>query len=313
MRESTRYSVIPASVLAGALTSVVALTTTIDTAEAFNPGSVETPHILQYVRDSVSFSVDNIQGQSGQDIYVKINHPSDPGTGDGKKSWVRIIGMPEALSFSKGTKINDVWFMSLGDLDNLVLKSPDGYKGNFEAKFFLMRGSRTVVSIVGKATVQVDLAPGRKQAPVREQTVRKNRPATPRSNIPQALVMSDAERNMNQRAEKLLKMGDFASARLIYENFAFKGSASACFALGQTYDPMFLRRFVVRGLRPNPKKAKKWYKKAIKLGTQRLNFHGGRNLEFEDFVQILADPLGYNSRKVTDIQREVLLELYKKL
>ncbi|MGH1349294.1 MAG: hypothetical protein ACRBBN_00585 [Methyloligellaceae bacterium] len=313
MRENTRYPTIPAGAIAGALTSLVALTTTIGAADAFNARRPEQPQMLHYVNNGVGFNVENINGNSGEDIYVKIQYPPDSVAGDGKKSWVRIIGMPETISFSKGTKINDVWFLSLADLDNLVLKSPDGYRGNFEAKFFLMRGSRTVVSIVGKATIQVDLNPRRKVAARTSRSFTSpTEEVRPRSKLA-PYANTEAERRMEKRAKKLLKMGDFASARLIYENYALKGSARAAFGMGQTYDPMFLKKFIVRGLKPNPKKAKQWYQKAIELGSQRLNFHGGRKLEFEDFVQILSEPLGYNSRRVTDIQREALSDLYKKL
>jgi TPR repeat protein len=70
-----------------------------------------------------------------------------------------------------------------------------------------------------------------------------------------------------QRARALIENADIAAARLIYEAMAFKGSAPAAFAMGQTFDPDFLRNFTVGGLKPDIARAKKWYKKAVELGS----------------------------------------------
>jgi TPR repeat protein len=54
-----------------------------------------------------------------------------------------------------------------------------------------------------------------------------------------------------------------------------QGSARGAFALGQTYDPDFLKRMNVVGMQPDFKTAKKWYEKAAQMGNtaavRRLN------------------------------------------
>ena len=47
-----------------------------------------------------------------------------------------------------------------------------------------------------------------------------------------------------------------ASARLLLEHIARKGSGKGAMALAQTYDPAFLRSIGTLGLRPNPEKAR---------------------------------------------------------
>lgn len=72
---------------------------------------------------------------------------------------------------------------------------------------------------------------------------------------------------MMERGDKMMGLGDIASARLFYQRAAEAGHAGAAFALGQSYDPAFLSQNKVRGLTANPKQAMAWYIKAGELGA----------------------------------------------
>jgi TPR repeat protein len=82
-----------------------------------------------------------------------------------------------------------------------------------------------------------------------------------------ASISRDDESAGMQRAEQFLKNADIAGARLMFENLALRGSARAAFAMGQTYDPEFLKTMAVNGLRPDVEQAKSWYRKALELGS----------------------------------------------
>jgi len=69
-----------------------------------------------------------------------------------------------------------------------------------------------------------------------------------------------------KRGDELLRIGDISAARLFYERAAAGGSARAMTALGMTYDPSFLSRINVRGIRPDPAMAAEWYRKVATLG-----------------------------------------------
>ena len=72
---------------------------------------------------------------------------------------------------------------------------------------------------------------------------------------------------MLERAFNLLGEGDIASARLLLEHLAKKGSGKGAFALGQTYDPIFFRSmFTIGGPKPDRETARKWYNLAAQLG-----------------------------------------------
>jgi hypothetical protein len=82
------------------------------------------------------------------------------------------------------------------------------------------------------------------------------------------MTISAAEEDqMLDRALNFLRDGDIASARLILEHLARKGSGKAAMALGQTFDPVFFRSMnTLGGLRPDSAKAQAWYKMAVDLG-----------------------------------------------
>jgi len=70
-----------------------------------------------------------------------------------------------------------------------------------------------------------------------------------------------------RRGDELFGTGDVASARLFYERAANAGEARAAMRLGQTFDPIFLDRARLRGVRGDPETALFWYRRAHDLGT----------------------------------------------
>jgi hypothetical protein len=70
------------------------------------------------------------------------------------------------------------------------------------------------------------------------------------------------------RGDKFLGTGDIASARLFYESAADAGDALAALRLGTTFDPAFLRRAGIRGVRGDPAQALSWYRRAGDLGRR---------------------------------------------
>jgi hypothetical protein len=69
------------------------------------------------------------------------------------------------------------------------------------------------------------------------------------------------------RGDRLLSIGDVTSARLFYERAADGGAGLAAVRLGETYDPVFLDRVHLRGVRADPGAALSWYRRARDLGT----------------------------------------------
>ena len=75
-----------------------------------------------------------------------------------------------------------------------------------------------------------------------------------------------AESVLLERGDRLLALGDVASARLLYETAAAGGSARGALLAGRTLDPAYLRSLGTRGVAGDPARAAAWYEKAAELG-----------------------------------------------
>jgi TPR repeat protein len=78
-----------------------------------------------------------------------------------------------------------------------------------------------------------------------------------------------------KQGRELVALGNFRVGRLVLEQAAEAKSASAAFALGQTYDPLIERSAVRPDAPPDLAMARTWYEKAKDLGSaeaaQRLS------------------------------------------
>jgi hypothetical protein len=70
-----------------------------------------------------------------------------------------------------------------------------------------------------------------------------------------------------KRGNNLLKDGDFAAARLLFERAANAGSAAAALALGSTYDPSVIKQLGALSVASDRDRALKWYETAADHGS----------------------------------------------
>lgn len=70
-----------------------------------------------------------------------------------------------------------------------------------------------------------------------------------------------------KRGKSFIDAGDLASARVVLRRAAEAGNSEAALAMAGTYDPAALKRLGVKGLAPDPEKARLWYEKARQLGS----------------------------------------------
>jgi TPR repeat protein len=67
----------------------------------------------------------------------------------------------------------------------------------------------------------------------------------------------------------LLDTGDIGAARVVLERAAAAGSAIAALRLGETYDPVILRRSGTQANTGDEAQAQRWYEQAERLGSPR--------------------------------------------
>jgi len=121
------------------------------------------------------------------------------------------------------------------------------------------------------------LPPAEKAAPTRDEialALRAAHQGQPEIRPPAAAAPpvrrldSDELATLLKRARGLIAIGDIAPARLLLERAADAQEASAALLLAQTYDPAVLGTPDARSITPDPAKARDWYQKAARFGSQ---------------------------------------------
>lgn len=94
-----------------------------------------------------------------------------------------------------------------------------------------------------------------------------SRPAQPAlAPAPKIAPIPEAEeKRLMARAHDMMRSGDVTGARLLFEHLANRESATAAFALAQSFDAGYLKTIQVRGLSPDQERADYWYRRAGEL------------------------------------------------
>ena len=90
-------------------------------------------------------------------------------------------------------------------------------------------------------------------------------PAMPAS--PTRLLTGSEARDLLERGDRLMQLGDIASARAFYVRALEADRPGASLRLGSTFDPLIYRRMGVQGLKPDAAVALEWYLAAAEAGN----------------------------------------------
>ncbi|MEC9368063.1 MAG: hypothetical protein VX871_05160 [Pseudomonadota bacterium] len=99
-------------------------------------------------------------------------------------------------------------------------------------------------------------------------TVRPEPAAAPVAPKPQAALPKEIEAKLLARGDEMMKAGDIAGARLIYEHAARRGSRLAMTAMGKSFDPEHLAKLGVLGVKPDKEQAQAWYERASRTADR---------------------------------------------
>ena len=244
-------------------------------------GRVLHPHELGVIRiaaedpDPVSVALLPVAGPPGSSIDLHMKVPM-PGL---RFAIFREIA-PD-IAFTLGFRMRNSWIVGIGDLEKVQITVPPKFEGTvlFEVQFHGVQGAAAARGIMAVNVNKVTV-PSEPQQP-------EVHPTTPVvgtlskqerliSGAPRSMgVSSKEEEEELVRGRKLVAGGDIATARLIFQNLTFRGSALAARFLAETFDPRVLSRMPVAGLHPDIVTARKWYRIAADAGDSesatRLN------------------------------------------
>lgn len=205
-----------------------------------------------------------LSGEPGQSIDLGLPEAT-PGQQNAR--FMLIRGVPQGFLLSQGFRVKESWFLSVTEAKGLRITSPADFAGELtlEVQYFKDSGApplssltRTVAIRARSNTQQTAAQPDQPPAPALsalQGSVSRKPPLSP-----------EREAQTLLRAEGMMKRGDVAGARLLFEDLAAMGSAKGAYAMAQSYDPDHLRRFFIQGIQPDVERARTWYEKAAGLG-----------------------------------------------
>jgi len=117
-------------------------------------------------------------------------------------------------------------------------------------------------SSTAKAPTAVTTLAPEAAAPAKNAKPADNVQGVQKTPVPIQQLTAEEEARYLKRGDELLKLGDVASARLILEHAARRESTRAMTALAKTYDPDYLAKLGVRGVKPDIDQAIVWYERA---------------------------------------------------
>ncbi len=205
-----------------------------------------------------------------EDQQVFANEPLPLGISTAharRNSSLLLHGLVKGTRLSAGasTSASD-WRLSIGDLRGLYLYAPKNFVGVMNTGVDLVAPDR---QLVDSRAVQLKWV-AKEPAPVsaltsappsdRTELGSSRAPAVHPIDPSEAAVLID-------RSQEFLKAGDIEAARIGLGRLADAGNADAALTLAATYDPRYLAKHNVIGVRGDAAKARAFYQRAVELGS----------------------------------------------
>ncbi len=214
-----------------------------------------------------------------------------PRTAVPRRAMVLIRGLPSTIALSQGRLFESgIWGIPVTEIDDLRIASPTGAIGRTDfsisvvtfAGDILAEAKSSLVIVAPERAKQAAAPPPRSSVETTETTTAyvapaaveqpaptQPKPTPPLVKAPPTGEALDRVLLFMQKGDENLKVGNLNVARLFYTRAADEGWAEAALALAATYDPVELARMkIAGGIRPDPELARKWYEKAIQMGSK---------------------------------------------
>ena len=179
-------------------------------------------------------------------LGVKVEGPAD-----GAVAVISGLAPGTTLTVGQPSGSNG-WLMPAAELQNALIRPPQGFSGTMQYAIELHLGDGTLVDRQSMLLDWPEATPA---------------PPVALASVPRA-VDEDELALLMKRGQSLIETGDLSGARLLLKRAAEAGSARAAFALGATYDPLVLKEIGALGFAPDVAMARTWYEKAKQLGSR---------------------------------------------
>ena len=210
------------------------------------------------------FWVSKVIGVAGETVPVAVRLPK----GNYPSSFVVVRGLPEWASLNKGRLANGAWIVGSADAGGLAIAVPPDKAGVFSFVMEFVHSpdqdpiSRNVTAEISKNPVLAGEKTG-------VESLLKGTSVQPLAGQVGAPINKDLEEKWLQSGARLLRSGDVSGARLAFSHLAEQGSGRGAMAMAMTYDPSERAALRRAGAKPDVKRAKFWYNRALSLGQDK--------------------------------------------
>ncbi len=213
----------------------------------------------------------NVSGVAGDPIPLDIKVAD---AADRDETLVSLKGLPAQAKLSTGIDVGGgQWLLPPARLRDLTVSLPKGGAGEYALEAQLLKDdAQTSLSEPVAFRLKVnDRAP-------QQGNSGQGGPASTSANpeqVARLAVLPDETLQIEtdfvtqmliRDGNRLMRDGDIAAARRLYEQAAASGNAEAALALGRSFDPSYFEKLPVKTGKPDPATAFEWYKKALEGG-----------------------------------------------
>jgi hypothetical protein len=172
-----------------------------------------------------------------------------------------LAGLALGTRLSVGAPVNEAsWQLAPRDLSDVYVYPPKDFVGVMNTTIGLLSANQRLIETRAARLewiVKLNSSPPTKKQPELQAV-----------NAPAVEPMSPEDAALMERGRDLLKSGDIASARLLFDRLASASIADAALALAATYDPRYLAQHNLIGVVGDETKAHDWYQRASELGSR---------------------------------------------
>jgi hypothetical protein len=169
-----------------------------------------------------------------------------------------LAGLALGTRLSAGVPVSEAsWQVAPRDLNGVYVYAPKDFVGIMNTAIELLSANQRLIE--SRAARLEWIAKSDAPPTKRIESGALNAPGIQQTNAGDTALM--------ERGRDLLKSGDIASARLIFQRLANAGIADAALALAATYNPRYLAQHNLIGVAGDETMARSWYQRASKLGS----------------------------------------------
>jgi hypothetical protein len=170
-----------------------------------------------------------------------------------------LAGLALGTRLSAGVPVSEAsWQLAPRDLNDVYVYAPKDFIGVMNTAIELLSANQRLVESRAVQLEWIAKSDSFRPAKLIEPRVRK---------APGVQPMNPENAVLIEKGWELVKSGDVASARLLFQRLANADIADAALALAATYDPRYLAQHSFIGVVGDETKARSWYQRASELGS----------------------------------------------